>query len=59
MRLFVQRFEGEPHKWFKSLAPNTINTMDRLIKLFTQQYNVKKSNQHWLTKFSALKLKHD
>lgn len=57
MILFMQIIEGESLKWFRTLLPNGINKLDRLVKLFLQYFDVNKSNKLWLTKFFALKLK--
>ena len=59
LRLFVQSLDGEARKWFKSLANNAITTWEEMGNFFTLKWGEKRDHGCVLTKFNALKKKHN
>ena len=55
LRLFIQSFDGEAQKWFKSLADHTITTWEEMENSFTLKWGEKRDHGYALTEFNALK----
>ena len=51
--------EGEPRKWFKSLAKNTVHTWEEMENFFTLKWGEKRDHGYVLTNFNDLKKRHN
>ena len=58
-RIFFQSLDGEAHKWFRNLPPNSITRIEALEELFVNQWGDRKDYLYYLTDFGALKKKTD
>ena len=55
MRMFTQSLGGEPKKWFKSLAPNSIHDLPALYQTFINRWEIKKNPIQILSEYNNLK----
>jgi hypothetical protein len=57
MRVFVQILFGEARKWFRGLAPRSINGIEALDEAFLRHWGDKKDFLYYITEVESLKRK--
>jgi hypothetical protein len=57
MRVFVHSLNGEARKWFRGLAPRSIDGIQALDDTFLRHWGDKKDFLYYITEFGALKRK--
>ena len=57
MRVFVQSLDGEVRKWFRELAPDSIDGIGALEEAFMKNYGDTKDYLYYQTEFESLKRK--
>ena len=55
MRLFAQSFTRKVKKWFRSLAPSSIQDWEQFQELFLEKWEIKKNSLQLLTHYNNLK----
>ena len=55
MRMFTQSLGGEPKKWFKILAPNSIHDLPALYQTFINRWEIRKNPIQILSEYKNLK----
>jgi hypothetical protein len=55
MRIFVHRLDGEARKWFRALAPGSIDGIEALDDAFLRHWGDKKDFLYYITEFGSLK----
>lgn len=54
MRIFLHILEGDVHKWFWALPPNSLHSWDNLERKFQAQWGEKKDFQYYLTELLTI-----
>jgi hypothetical protein len=57
MMIFVHSLDGEARKWFRALAPGSIDGIEDLDDVFLRQWGGKKDFMYYITEFGSLKRK--
>jgi hypothetical protein len=57
MRFFVQSLDGEARKWFRDLAPRSIDGIEALDDSFLRHWVDKKDFLYYIRDFGSLKRK--
>jgi hypothetical protein len=57
MRIFVHSLDGEARKWFRELAPGSIDVIESLDDAFLRPWGDKKYFLYYITEFGSLKKK--
>jgi hypothetical protein len=55
MRIFVHSLDGEARKWFRALAPGSIDGIEALDDAFLRHWGDKKYFLYYITEFGSLK----
>jgi hypothetical protein len=55
MRIFVHSLDGEARKWFRALAPGSIDGIEALDDAFLRHWGDKKDFLYYITEFGSLK----
>ena len=55
MRIFSQSLGGEVKKWFKNLAPHSINDLPSLYQTFIKKWEIRKNPLQILSDYTNLK----
>jgi hypothetical protein len=55
MRIFVHKLNGEARKWFRDLAPGSIDGIEALDDAFLRHWGDKKDFIYYITEFGSLK----
>ena len=59
MRVFIQSLFGEARKWFRGLAPKSINGIEALDEAFLRHWGHKNDFLYYITEFGSLKRKEE